>query len=172
MYLLQIKLLINLDSTCVLIGLQVCFHSAMKHENDVSQCGWLSPSCENLRASYILFLFVETENSNFIKEIKHVVRASIAWWRPRQSLWEFSSRWKPSTAFRVFTDQLSNSPKRSPRFSPGYEEGTEYMFYFLNRLFYVINYNCMKRQPFKKSRVSCGYSWSDSARLHTTNMIG
>ena len=28
----------NLDSisTCVLIGQQVCFHSAMKHENDVS----------------------------------------------------------------------------------------------------------------------------------------
>ena len=25
----------NLDSTCVLIGLQVCFHSAMKHENGV-----------------------------------------------------------------------------------------------------------------------------------------
>ena len=29
-------LLSNLDSTCVLIGLQVCFHSAMKHENDGS----------------------------------------------------------------------------------------------------------------------------------------
>ena len=25
-----------MDSTCVLIGLQVCFHSAMKLENDVS----------------------------------------------------------------------------------------------------------------------------------------
>ena len=25
----------NLDSTSVLIGLQVCFHSAMKQENDV-----------------------------------------------------------------------------------------------------------------------------------------
>ena len=25
-----------MDSTCVLIGLHVCFHSAMKHENDVS----------------------------------------------------------------------------------------------------------------------------------------
>ena len=32
---------------------------------------------------------------------------------------------------RVFTDLLSNSPKRSPLFSPGYE-GTENMFYFLN----------------------------------------
>ena len=32
---------------------------------------------------------------------------------------------------RVFTDLLSNSPKHSPRLSPGYE-GTENMFYFLN----------------------------------------
>ena len=31
----------------------------------------------------------------------------------------------------VFTDLFSNSPKRSPRLSPGYE-GTENMFYFLN----------------------------------------
>ena len=31
---------------CVLIGQQVCFHSAMKHENDVKQYGWLSPSCD------------------------------------------------------------------------------------------------------------------------------
>ena len=50
---------------------------------------------------------------------------------PRQSLWEFSSRWKPSNPSRVFTDLLTNSPKRSPRFSPGFE-GTENMFYFLN----------------------------------------
>ena len=34
---------------CVLIGLQVCFHSAMKHENDAEQYGCLSPSCENLQ---------------------------------------------------------------------------------------------------------------------------
>ena len=40
------------------------------------------------------------------------------------------SRRKPSNASRVFTDLLSNSPKSSPRFSPGYE-GTENMFYFL-----------------------------------------
>ena len=37
-----------------------------------------------------------------------------------------------STASRVFTDLLSNFPKRSPRLSPGYE-GTGNMFYFLNR---------------------------------------
>ena len=29
-------LLYNLDSMCISIGQQVCFHSAMKHENDVS----------------------------------------------------------------------------------------------------------------------------------------
>ena len=81
-----------------------------------------------VRASYIVFLFVNYENNNFIKEIKHVVRAFIACWKPRQSLWKFSSRWKS----RVFTDLLSNSPKRSPRFSPAYED-TENMFYFLDR---------------------------------------
>ena len=37
---------------------------------------------------------------------------------------------KTLTVFRVFTDMLSNSPKRSPRCSPGFE-GTENMFYFL-----------------------------------------
>ena len=47
------------------------------------------------------------------------------WWKPRQSLWEFSSRWKPETHL------LSYSPKRSPRLSPDYE-GTENMFYFLS----------------------------------------
>ena len=80
---------------------------------------------------YIVFLFVKTENNNFIKEIKYAVRASIACWKPQQSLWEFSSRWKPLTASQVFVDLLSNSPKRSPQFSPGYE-GMENMFYFLS----------------------------------------
>ena len=83
-------------------------------------------------ASYIVFLFVKTKN-NFIKEIKHVFRAFIACWKPRQSLWEFSSRWKHSTASRVITDLLSNSPKRTPWFSAGYE-GTKKMFYFLINL--------------------------------------
>ena len=81
--------------------------------------------------SYIVFLFVMTKNDNFINEIKHVLCAFIAWWKPWQSLWEFSSRWKPLTLSRVFTDLLLNSPKHSLRFSPGYE-GMENMFYFLN----------------------------------------
>ena len=83
-----------------------------------------------LHALYIIFLFVNNENNNFLKEIKHVVCASIACWKPWQSLLEFSSRWKPLTASWVSTDLLSNPPKRSPRFSPDYE-GMENMFYFL-----------------------------------------
>ena len=42
-----------------------------------------------------------------------------------------SSQARDSTEFRVFTDQLSNSPKHLPWFSPGYE-GMENIFYFLN----------------------------------------
>ena len=38
-----------------------------------------------VRASYIVFLFVKTENYNFIKEIKYVFRAFIAWWKPRRT---------------------------------------------------------------------------------------
>ena len=94
-------------------------------------------------ASYIVFLFVDNENNDFIKEIRDVVPASIAYWKPRQSLWEFSSRWKPSIGSRVFTDLLSNSPKRSPPFSPGYE-GTENMFYFLNLILFIKDKNYKK----------------------------
>ena len=35
--------------TCILIGQQVCFHSAMKHENNVSNMVGCLPSCENLQ---------------------------------------------------------------------------------------------------------------------------
>ena len=86
--------------------------------------------------SYIVFFFVNNENNILVKEIKHVFRAIIAWWKPRQSLWKFSSSWKPSTASRVFIDLLSNSSKRSPRLSPSYE-GTENMFYFLNEIIVI-----------------------------------
>ena len=34
-----------------------------------------------LRASYIIFLFVKLENNDFIKEIKHALRAFIGWWK-------------------------------------------------------------------------------------------
>ena len=89
---------------------------------------WLAIS--KLHSIYRLSV-VKSENNNFIKEIKYFLLAFIAWWKPRQSLWKFLSRWKPSTGSRVFTDLFSNSPKGSPRFSPRYE-GTENMFYFLN----------------------------------------
>ena len=99
----------------------MCFHSAMKHENDVSDLigclqvvriySFTKEIKFYTRASYIVFLFVKSEN-NFIKQIKYVLRDFIAWWKSRQSLWEFS-----------------NSPKRFPRFSPGYE-GTEKGYFF------------------------------------------
>ena len=60
-----------------MIGLQVCFHSEMKHENDVSNMvgclqvvriySFKKEIKVNLRASYIVFLFVKNEN-NFIKQ--------------------------------------------------------------------------------------------------------
>ena len=103
-------------------------------------------------ALYIIFLF-KTENNNFIKEIKHVLRASIAWWKPLQSLWQFSSKWKPSTTSRVFTDLLSNSPKRLPWFSPEYE-GTENMFCFLNN-----SNNSIKNKNAGRFNGSPGTTW-------------
>ena len=67
---------------CVLIGLQECFHSTMKHENDMGNVVCCVPVVRiysfmkkikvYIRASYIVFHFVKTQNSNFIKEIKHV----------------------------------------------------------------------------------------------------
>ena len=87
---------------CVLIGQEMCFHSVMKHENDVSNVvsclqvvkiySFMKEIKVYIRALHIVFLFFKKKNNNFIKEIKHVVRASIAWWKPWQSLWEFSSR--------------------------------------------------------------------------------
>ena len=55
-------------------------------------------SWKKLKYTYALRIssfLVKTENNNFIKEIKHVLRVFIAWWKTRQSLWEFSSRWNP-----------------------------------------------------------------------------
>ena len=121
---------------------------ALKHENDVSNMfGSVSKLWEfnycfmkeikvYIHASYIFFRFVKMGNNNFTKEIKHVLRVFIAWWKPWQSLWEFS------TASRVFTDLLSNSPKRLPQCSPGYE-GTQIMFY-------VLIEKCIKMTYFRK----------------------
>ena len=72
----------------------------MRHENGVSNVvgcfhvvriySFVDEIKVYLHASYIVFLFVKTENNIFKKEIKHVLRAFIAWWKPQQSLWEFS----------------------------------------------------------------------------------
>ena len=93
-HLLEILSWNNLDSTCVLIGLLVSVFSWCYEARKWSkQCGLtVSELWEfTVRASYIVFLFVNNENNNFTKEIKYVVRASIACWKPRQSLWEFSA---------------------------------------------------------------------------------
>ena len=60
--------------------------------------------------SYIVFLFVNNDNNNFIKEINHVVSAFIAWWKPRRT-------------FGRIPEQISENPRRRrtlPRFSIGY----------------------------------------------------
>ena len=83
---------------CVLISLQVCFHSAMKHGNGMSnmvKCLWvvrIYNFMEEMRV-YLLLHILPLENNDFIKEIKHALCAFIAWWKPQQSLWEFSCRW-------------------------------------------------------------------------------
>ena len=74
---------------CVLIGLLVCFHCAMKHENDVSNVidclqvvriySFMKAIDLYLPASCIIFLFVKSSNNNYIKEIKHVLCVFIAW---------------------------------------------------------------------------------------------
>ena len=76
-----------------------CFHSAMRHENGclclqvVRSYSFMKEIQVYILALYIVFPFVMTENNNFIKEIKHVISAFIAWWKPRKSLRKFSSRW-------------------------------------------------------------------------------
>ena len=54
----------RVDTTCVLIGQQVCFHSAMKHENDVSN-NYMAGCLQNVRIY------------NFIKEMRIIYRLSL-----------------------------------------------------------------------------------------------
>ena len=61
----------------------------MKHENDVCNMvgrlqvvriySFMKEIKVYISALYIVFLFVKTENNNFLKEIKHVLPAFIAW---------------------------------------------------------------------------------------------
>ena len=72
----------------------VCFHSTIKHEIGMSNVVDCLKLWEfTVWALNIIFLFVNNENNNFIKELKHVVHTSIACWKPQQCFWEFSSRW-------------------------------------------------------------------------------
>ena len=67
----------------------MCFHSAMKFGNGVSDMGlclqivkfysYVKLVTLYIRASYIVFLFVKSKNINFIKEIKHFLCAFIVW---------------------------------------------------------------------------------------------
>ena len=83
--------------------------SVMKHENNlsimvgclqvVSVYSFMKEIKAYKHALIIVFLFLKMKN-NFIKEIKHVLHASTAWWKPRQNWWKFLSRWKPRLHFR------------------------------------------------------------------------
>ena len=71
---------------CVLIGQQVCFRSVIQHENDVSDMigclkvvriyNFMKELKVYIPALYIVFLFVKSENNDFIKETKHVFEPS------------------------------------------------------------------------------------------------
>ena len=81
-----------------------CFHSVLKHENDVSNMAgylqvvriysFMKEIKVYIRASYIFFLFVKTESIIFIKEIK----CSPYLHNLVKTLAKFVIRWKPSTA--------------------------------------------------------------------------
>ena len=79
-----------------------------------------------VRASYIGFLFVKTENNNFIIEIKHVFRDFI------HSLLKISAKFVRILEQGKTIDCVSGFQWSDLEFSqsPGYE-GTENMFYFL-----------------------------------------
>ena len=138
-----------MDSLCIMTGQQVCFHSAIKHANDVSNMvisklwgftvSWKKFKYCILCIVYTVFLFVKIENSNFIKEIKHVLRAFVAWWKSCENF----LTGKNSKLHLRFS--LLNSPECLPLFSPGYED-MEKMFYFLNEVqnYYFTFLNCSK----------------------------
>ena len=90
----------------------MCFHSALKPENHVSDMigcqvvriySFMKEIKLYIRTLYIVFLFFKTENIIILQK----------------------------TTSRVFTDLLSNSPKHSSQFSPGYE-GMDTMYYLVN----------------------------------------
>ena len=98
----------------------------MKHENDVSNMvaflqvvriySFVKKIEVYVRVPYIVFLFVKTENHDSIKEVRHVLRTFITWWKLFEAnVCEISG----ASENPWHTDLLSNCPKRSPRFSAG-----------------------------------------------------
>ena len=69
-----------MDCTCVSIGQQMCFYSAMKHGNDMTEmiiCLQVVKSysfTKGMKLYILVFLLVKSENNDFIKEIKQVLR--------------------------------------------------------------------------------------------------
>ena len=100
---------------CVLWLVNKCVFIVLlyKHANDVSNMvisklwgftvSWKKFKYCILCIVYTVFLFVKIENSNFIKEIKHVLRAFVAWWKSCEN----SLTGKNSTASQVFTLKFS-----------------------------------------------------------------
>ena len=88
-------------------------------------------------ALYIVFQFVKTEDKKFYKRSKTCYQCLYSLVKTSAKFVGFLEQVKHSTASRVFTDLLSNSPKRSPLFSPGYES-MENMFYFLNNIIHNV----------------------------------
>ena len=113
-------------STCILIGQLVCFHSTMKHENEVSnmigclQVVRIYSSMNEIKvyihASYIIFLFVKTKTNN--KTCSPILYSLV---KTSTKLVRILEQVKTIDCVSDFTYLLLNSPERSPRFSPGYE---------------------------------------------------
>ena len=119
--------LLCFDSTCVLIGQQVCFHTNIKHENDVKNMvgclqvvriySFMKEIKLYIHDSYIVFLFVKSGNDN-VKRIR-------TFWPCLYTLIKTSAKFvRVVEQVRVFSDLLSNSPKLSPQF-------TKKIFYLL-----------------------------------------
>ena len=104
----------------------------MKYENDMSNMVGsdlqVVRSYSFMEKMCIVFLLIKMENNSFIKKKKTFFPCLHSLVTNKAKVWDNSRAGeKPSTASWIFTDLLSNSPKRSPRFSPGCE-GTENLF--------------------------------------------
>ena len=106
----------NLDKTRILNFQQLGFQNADEARKLRDWYDWLSPvQVESIfsfmkyiklyiHALCTAFLFAESKNNNFVKEIQHILHAFISWWKPQQSISEFSSRhsMKARTCISIF----------------------------------------------------------------------